>query len=151
MPLNDQTKLGLANRFTVTIDFATYNLGSWAQADGLDVKWDVAEYRAGDNGNSRWYFPGNTQYSTIRLTRAACEDSQKVKKWLSDTSFTWKPYSGKIVLHDSAGAPVMDWELQQVMPVKWSISGFDAGASKVATETLELAHLGFLEDAKTLS
>ena len=37
MPLNDQTKLGLANRFTVVIDFASYNLGSWAQADGLDV------------------------------------------------------------------------------------------------------------------
>jgi phage tail-like protein len=150
MPLNDQTKLGLANRFTVTIDFATYNLGSWSQADGLDVKWDVAEYRAGDQGNARWYFPGNSQYTTIRLTRAACEDSKKVKKWLSDTSFQWKPYSGKIVLHDSAGSPVMDWELQHVMPVKWSISGFDAGASKVATETLELAHLGFLEDAKTL-
>lgn len=151
MALNDATKLGLANRFTVTIDFATYNLGSWAQADGLDVKWDVAEYRAGDGGNSRWYFPGNTQYSMVRLTRAACEDSQKVKKWLSDTSFTWKPYSGKIVLHDSGGAAVMDWELQQVMPVKWSISGFDAGASKVAIETLELAHHGFLEDAKSLA
>lgn len=148
MPLKDQTKLGLANRFAVTIDFATYDLGSWAQADGLDVKWDVAEYRAGDHGNDRWYFPGNTQYSTIRLTRAACEDSQTVKKWLSDTSFKWQPYSGTIVLHDSGGKPVMHWDLKDVMPVKWSITGFDAGASRVATETLELAHLGFLEDSK---
>jgi phage tail-like protein len=149
-PLSDSSKLGLANRFTVKIDFASYDLGSWAQADGLDVKWDIAEYRAGDGGNVRWYFPGNTQYSTLRLTRAACEDSKTVKKWLSETSFTWKPYSGKVVLHDSAGAPVMDWTLQHVMPVKWSITGFDAGASKVATETLELAHHGFLDDAKTL-
>jgi phage tail-like protein len=53
-------------------------------------------------------------------------------------------------LHDSGGAPVMEWTLQHVMPVHWTISGFDASASKVATETLELAHLGFLEDQKTL-
>ena len=46
MPLNDATKLGLANRFSVTIDFAAYDLGSWAQVDGLTVKWSVAEYRA---------------------------------------------------------------------------------------------------------
>jgi phage tail-like protein len=148
--LNDASKLGLANRFTVKIDFASYDLGSWAQADGLSVKWDIAEYRAGDGGNNRWYFPGNTEYAAIKLTRAACEDSKTVKKWLSDTSFQWKPYSGTITLHDSGGAPVMEWTLTHVMPVRWNISGFDASASRVATETLELNHLGFLEDQKTL-
>jgi phage tail-like protein len=148
MPLNDTSKLGLANRFSVTIDFARYDLGSWAQADGLSVKWSVAEYRAGDAGNLRWYFPGNTEYSTIKLTRAASEDSKKVKQWLDDTSFQWKPYTGHIVLHDSGAKEIMTWELQQVMPVHWQIVPFDAMASKVATETLELSHLGFLADHK---
>jgi phage tail-like protein len=146
MPLNDTSKLGLANRFSVTIDFSRYNLGSWAQADGLSVKWSVAEYRAGDGGNQRWYFPGNTEYTSIKLTRAASMESQAVKKWLDDTSFKWQPYSGQIVLHDSGGAVVMTWELQHVMPVHWQILGFDAMASKVATETLEIAHEGFLSD-----
>ncbi|HEY2672856.1 MAG TPA: phage tail protein [Rugosimonospora sp.] len=150
MPLNDATKLGLANRFSVTIDFAAYDLGSWAQVDGLTVKWSVAEYRAGDAGNARWYFPGNTEYTTVKLTRAASEDSKAVKKWLSDTSFKWQPYTGHVVLHDSGGAEIMEWTLQHVMPVHWQIVGFDAMASKVATESLELAHLGFLEDAKSL-
>lgn len=150
MPLNDASKLGLANRFSVTIDFSAYDLGSWAQADGLSVKWNVAEYRAGDAGNARWYFPGNTEYNSVKLTRAASEDSKAVKKWLDDTSFNWKPYTGHVVLHDSGGAPIMEWELQHVMPIHWQIVGFDAMASKVATETLELAHLGFLQDAKSL-
>ena len=76
MPLNDASKLGLANRFSVTIDFSTYDLGSWAQADGLSVKWNVAEYRAGDGGQrQRWYYPGNTEYRPIKLTRAASADS----------------------------------------------------------------------------
>jgi phage tail-like protein len=148
MPLNDASKLGLANRFSVTIDYSAYDLGSWAQADGLSVKWNVAEYRAGDGGNARWYFPGNTEYGTIKLVRAASEDSKAVKKWLDDTSFNWKPYTGQVVLHDSGANEIMTWELAHVMPVHWQIVGFDAMASKVATETLELAHLGFLSDKK---
>jgi phage tail-like protein len=146
MPLSDGTMLGMANRFTVEISNGEYNLGSWAQVDGLDVKWDMAEYRAGDNGNDRWYFPANTHYSVVRLTRAASKESESVRKWLDSTSFTWKPQVATIWLHDSAGAKVMPWELRHAMPLRWSITGFDAGASRVATETLELNHRGFLKD-----
>jgi phage tail-like protein len=146
MPLNDASKLGLANRFSVTIDFKKYDLGSWAQAEGLSVKWSVAEYRAGDAGNLRWYYPGNTEYTTIKLTRAASAESASVKKWLDDTSFNWAPYTGEVVLHDSGNSPIMTWDLVHVMPVHWQITSFDAMASKVATETLELAHMGFLSD-----
>jgi hypothetical protein len=32
------------------------------------------------------------------------------------------------------------------MPAKWSVVGFDASTSKIATEQLEVVHMGFLED-----
>ncbi|HSH23632.1 MAG: phage tail protein [Actinomycetota bacterium] len=146
MPINDDTQLGLANRFKVTIDKSDYDLGSWAKVEGLDVKWDLVEYRSGDGANNRWYFPGKTDYSTIKLTRAACKDTGTVKKWLTATSFEHEAHSGKIELLDSKNGKVADWTLKNVLPLKWSITGFDASASKVATETLELAHLGFLDD-----
>jgi phage tail-like protein len=146
MPLGDATMLGMANRFRVKIDNTPWDLGSWAQVDGLDVKWDVAEYRAGDAGNDRWYFPANTHYSVVKLTRAASAESKQVRSWLESTSFKWTPQTGKIELLDAASQPVTDWELRHVMPVRWSITGFEAGASRVATETLELAHMGFLQE-----
>ena len=108
MPLNDASKLGLANRFSVTIDQKKYDLGSWAQADGLSVKWSIAEYRAGDAGNQRWYFPGTTEYTTVKLTRAASTESASVKKWLDDTSFNWKPCSGEVILHNSSNTAIMN-------------------------------------------
>jgi phage tail-like protein len=150
MPLSDATMLGMSNRFTVEISNGQYNLGSWAQVDGLDVKWDMAEYRAGDAGNDRWYFPANTHYSVVKLTRAASAESKSVRAWLDSTSFKWEPQTATVWLHDSTGAKVVDWELKQVMPVRWSITGFDAGASRVATETLELNHRGFLADEMKL-
>ncbi|WP_035791596.1 phage tail protein [Kitasatospora mediocidica] len=148
MPLSDSSTLALANRFAVKVDGnKSYDLGSWSKVDGLDVQWKMCDYRAGDAGNNRWYFPGFTEYSTIKLVRAVCDDSKKVKAWLDSNSFKTAPYMGSISLMDPANKEVMKWELRQIVPSKWSISGgFEAGASKVALEMLELTHLGFLED-----
>ncbi|BFU47455.1 phage tail protein [Krasilnikovia sp. MM14-A1004] len=150
MALGDTTMLGVANRFSVKIDNGAWDLGSWAQVDGLDVKWDMAEYRSGDGGNNLWYFPGNTHYSVVKLTRAVSAESQTVRKWLSSTSFTWAPQTASVTVFDSSGAPAMAWDLKHIMPQRWSVSGFEAGASRVVTETLELVHRGFLDDEKKL-
>ncbi|MCB5164593.1 phage tail protein [Streptomyces bambusae] len=146
MPLNDDSTLALANRFLVHIENAEYNLGSWAQVQGLDVQWKMADYRAGDAGNDRWYFPGFTEYTPLKLTRAACSDSSKVQAWLSSNSFKSKAQTGHITLMDPHNKPVIKWEMRRIIPVKWSIASFEAGQSKVALETLELQHLGFLSD-----
>jgi phage tail-like protein len=140
------TTVAMANRFVVYIDKGDYDLGSWSKVQGLDVQWDVAEYRAGDAGNDRWYFPGNTKYQTVKLERAACPDSETVRKWLSETSFKWQAQTGAIRLFDANGSRVMEWTLRDVMPTKWSMAGFEAGQSRVALETLELHHRGFLDD-----
>jgi len=148
MPLAAETQLGMSMRFTVKIDEKKYDLGSWSKVSGLDVTWDLVEYRAGDGPkNERWYFPGLTKYSTIKLERAVQDaDTKSVRKWLEENSFKHKVTSGKVELLDAKLAPVMDWTLRHVIPIKWSISPFDSSANKVALETLELAHMGFLEN-----
>lgn len=145
MALAEQAKLGLSMRFSVSI--SSYELGSWMKVEGLKVSWEVCEYRAGDAKNLRWYFPGYTKYETIKLSRAACkDDTDKVKAWLNSNSFKTEVQVGSIELRDSTDTAVATWDLNNVMPVMWNVSGFDATANKVAIETLELAHLGFLTD-----
>jgi phage tail-like protein len=154
MALTDTTQVGLANRFVVSMTgMKKYDLGSWSKADGLDVTWDVAEYRAGDGGNDRFYFPGNTKYTNVKLVRAISDETKKVREWLDANSFNFEPFVGVIKIKDAKGddIPGADWELRDVMPVKWSVSSMDAGASSVSIETLELAHRGFLKDEKKLS
>jgi len=154
MPLSDTSQVGLSNRFVVSMSGKSEDdLGSWSKAEGLDVTWDVAEYRMGDGGNDRLYFPGNTKYTNIKLARAVSEEFEKTKKWLDSTSWEWEPFEGFIELFTSAGAgvPAAKWTLRDVMPSKWSINTFDAGASQVAIETLELVHKGFLADERKLA
>ena len=51
--------------------------------------------------------------------------------------------SGVITAMDSRGDPVLSWELTGVLPVRWTGPSLNADSSKVAIETLELAHHGF--------
>lgn len=152
MGLTDTSSIGLANRFVVSMSGKSeYDLGSWTKAEGLDVAWDIAEYRMGDGGNDRLYFPGNTKYTNVRLIRGVSEETEKVKAWLNKNSWEMEVFTGSIQLYTTAAKKVTEWTLRDVMPAKWSITSFDAGASQVAMETLELVHRGFLEDERKLS
>ncbi len=73
------------------------------------------------------------------LTRTTGADSQLVKDWLSDNSHSFTPTTVTITDVDLAGGPPTTWTLEDALPVKWSLAAFDAGASKVAIETLELS------------
>jgi phage tail-like protein len=149
MPITDTTLIGAANRFLVSIIPDGFSLGSWQKAEGLDVTWDMPDYRAGDGGNQRWYFPANTKYQSVKLIRAACDQSHLVRDWLNKNSFNHSLSRCNVLikLYDaSGGTPMVEWELRNAQPKKWSINSMDAGASAVSIETLEFEHEGFLED-----
>jgi phage tail-like protein len=157
MALNDTSIVGLVNRFTVTIDGQkVYNLGSWYKVDGLEVTWDVPDARVGDQVNYRFFAPANTKYVPVKLSRAANDaDSAQVRAWLNETQRAHVVGNlATIKLQDAnhtKDAGVIEWELRNVMPAKWSISTFDAAGSAVAVEILELQHEGFLEVGPILS
>lgn len=148
--LSDTTKVGLANRFLVTIMPQKFSLGSFQKCEGLDVTWDMPDYRTGDAGNARWFFPANTKYTSVKLIRAVSDDSNFVREWLDSNSFNFGATRSSVTieLFDSTGAPpaLLTWDLQNAQVKKWSISNMDAGASAISVETLEFEHEGFLND-----
>jgi phage tail-like protein len=147
MPIAESAMLGLVNRFHVKVTPGDHDLGSWSKVDGLDVTFEVPEYRAGDAWNFRWFFAGSTKYSNVKLSRAAVsKDTPHVHDWLSDIAKKGKPGEVTIELRDAHHEPVHSWTLKNAMPVKWNISGFEAGGSQVAVESLEIGHIGFLDD-----
>jgi phage tail-like protein len=146
MAISDSSKLGLVNRFELIVE-GSVPLGSWAWFEGLDVTWDVCDYRPGDQGNELYYALGKPTFSRIRARRAASkEDTPKVRDWLSKNSFKHQAITAAIILKDSANEEVNTWNLRRVLPTKWSITSFDSTASAVAAETLEFVHNGFLDD-----
>lgn len=146
--LFDQT--AMSHRFVVQIDMSDYDLGTWSKVVGLTVTWPKYKYRAGDN-NDELVMPGNAEYATIKLSRAASSSSATVQEWLRTTSREHELLSGGIHMVDYLGMTVITWELKQFFPVGWSISDFDSASGRPVIETLELAHTGFLNDEAVLS
>lgn len=140
---------GMTHRFIVVIDNPTYDLGYWQKASGLSVTWATCRYQAGDQGNEFWLYPGTTTYENIKLTRPISPASNVTQAWLSATSANMMPLSGAIMLCASMGVPVITWRLYQFFPVNWQVGEFTAENGRVVTETLELAHTGFLDDQIT--
>jgi phage tail-like protein len=145
MGLLNNLPIGMGHHFSVVIDNPTFDLGTWSKASGLQVSWNIVDYRVGDQGNQFWIIPGTTKYSNIKLSRAACADSNMVQMWLAQTSNNPSPLTGAISLV-TMGIPIVVWQLKEFFPIGWSITDFDADQGKPAIETLELVHGGFLFD-----
>ena len=130
-------------RFNVTTDGDAHDLGSWSKVSGLDVSWDIAEYRSGGAANvSRWFFPGNTKYGTVKLSRSSSSETDLVFVWLRHIAETGDSPALVITLFDQAGNAVVRWQLENVLPRKYTVGGLNSEGTDVAIESLVLSHEG---------
>jgi len=140
---------GLAYRFTVSI--ANQDFGMWQSCSGLKVEFKPTEIKTGGHYHGARYLPGELVYPKVVLKRAVeAKESEKLQKWLVATAKAWlrdertQGSLAKVSLFNSYGDVVMSWSLANARPSAWSGPDLDAGASKVAIETLELVHEGFV-------
>jgi phage tail-like protein len=134
--------------FEVTID--GHELGFWSKVDGLAVKFEIAEYRAGDGSNRRWIEPAYTTYTNVKLGRATTlRYTKQIMDWVQKSQFKSDKVTAEIkgwpFWHKKKDPSLaVKWTLHGVLPVAWSGPVFDNHGGAVAMETLELAHEGFL-------
>ena len=144
---------GLAMRFKVEV--SGLDLGSWSACKGLKVELKATEVKEGGSYWSVRHLPDRITYQNVTLERAVHpQDSQTVLAWLRQVATQWQndaadgeSYSAgtaTITLQGAAGQNVMKWDLTGVYPVSWTGPTLSATDNKVALETLELAHQGFL-------
>lgn len=134
---------GQSLRFRVKLDGGA-DLGDWSKCDGLTVEYETFPYKEGGENAFIHEIPGRAKYQHIKLTRPLNKDSKKVTDWLASMGVEVRRETAEIAALDPQGQPIASWSLDGVYPVKWSGPSLDIGNNQVATETLELAHNGFL-------
>ena len=135
-----ETALGL--RFKVSIDGQDF--GNWQKCDGLTMEYDIHEYKEGGENGYVHRLPGRVKYENIKLTRPIDEHTARVTMWVASMQVMVLPGTGQISVLDPAGEAVADWHLIGVYPVRWSGPTLDVDGNQLATETLEIAHNGFM-------
>jgi phage tail-like protein len=134
---------GQTMRFQVKLDGGA-DLGNWSKCDGLAIEYETVEYKEGGENGYVHRIPGRAKYQNIKLTRPLNQDTKKVTAWIASLRAAVQRQTAQISALDTEGKVIASWNLDGVYPVKWNGPSLDVGNNQVATESLELAHNGFL-------
>lgn len=132
-------------RFVVQID--DIELGSFNSCEGLGAEVVMEQREEGGNNAFVWQLPTRVKYPNIKLTRPLTADTKKVTEWLAKTVVGGRaePKTGLIRAMTGDGEKVAEWGLLDVVPVRWTGPSLNPESPKVATETIEIAHHGFVD------
>lgn len=132
--------------FVVKID--DESLGSFSSCDGLGCEFVMEQREEGGSNGMVWQLPSRIKYSNVKLSRPVTKDSAKITKWFAGMAAGVKRKTATIEARTLEGTVIVSWALDGVVPVRWSGPQLSSDSPKVATETIELAHHGFLGSAK---
>lgn len=129
--------------FVVTIDDAS--LGAFSSCEGLGCEVVMETREEGGNNGFVWQLPSRLKYGNIKLTRPLGADTSKIAAWVSSVATGYERKTAVIQAMRADATLVAEWSLVDVVPVRWTGPSLSADSPKVLTETLEIAHHGFLE------
>jgi phage tail-like protein len=128
--------------YVVKID--DQNAWAFSSCDGLGCEVVMEQREEGGNNGFVWQLPTRLKYSNIKLSRPVTNDSVKITGWIAGMAGGVKRKTATIEARTLSGTVIARWSLLDVVPVRWTGPQLSADSPKVATETLELAHHGFL-------
>lgn len=137
---NDEPWVGVC--FAVELD--KESIGTFSTCEGLGLEVVMEQREEGGNNAMVWQLPTRMKFSNIKLSRPVGRDSEKLIKWISAALGGIRPTTAVIKAMRSDGEAIATWSLDGVVPVRWTGPSLNLDSPKVFTETLEIAHHGFL-------
>jgi phage tail-like protein len=128
--------------FAVSID--DDSLGTFNSCEGLGIEVVLESREEGGNNSMVWQLPSRLKYPTIKLSRPLGKQTVKIAQWFASMINGVEPRTATISAMTLDGTVIARWGLLGVVPVKWSGPSLNLDSPKVATETIEIAHHGFL-------
>ena len=119
-------------------------LGTFSSCEGLGVEVVLEQREEGGFNSQVWQLPTRLKYTNIKLTRPLSADTNKIAEWFASMTTGVMRRTATIVAMTADDQVVARWGLADVVPVRWSGPSLNLDSPKVATETSEIAHHGFL-------
>lgn len=137
-------------RFRYKVEIEGIEVAGFSEVTGVDASVDVIEYREGDMVQTPMKFPGLMKYGNITLKKGLISGDKTIYDWMmagltGSTEMTRKTVTISMLGPD--GTPKASWRAINAWPVKYTGPDFNATASEVAVETLEIAHEGLTRES----
>jgi phage tail-like protein len=126
--------------YNFAVEIGSVIQGNFKEMSGLSISRAVNDYREGHEGTLQpRKLPGLRSLSNITLKRGMV-DGEEIWKWFekkrTDDGFR---QDVNIVVYDDQFEQVARWTLTGAWCVRWSAPSFDATATSLAMEELEIA------------
>jgi phage tail-like protein len=127
--------------FNFKVEFDGLTIGSFRECSGLTADGNSVDYREGTD------FPrhvrklvGLQTYSNITLKKGYTTNTELWDWYTNIVNGVPDRRNGSIILMDEARKPVMRWSVENAWIKKIEAPSFNATASEVAVESVELVH-----------
>jgi phage tail-like protein len=134
---------GTSVHFSLQID--NIDLGDWNTCSGLGCEVEMEQHQEGGNNTFVWQLPSSLRYSNVTLTRPLTKDTKKITTYLSTLTERVRRGTAQIAARQPDKDILVQWGLTDVVLVRWTGPSFDPNQPQVASESIELAHHGFLD------
>lgn len=136
-----RTEPGLIYKFFLEIDYMF--VAEFSEMGGISVTREVKEFQEGGVNDHVHMLPGRIKHGNITL-KTGITYNPMLWTWLHKGEYDAKVQriNVSIVLGNTLGKRVRQWDVLGAYPVKYSTSGLNTSQSEIAIETLELAHNG---------
>lgn len=117
--------------------------GAFAEVTGLEATMEPKVIKEGGRNYGVAQRAGGTSFATVVLKRGISTSQNLWQVFNTLAIGTFAPrMQVTINMFDLDGSPVMAWQLDRAMPIKYKFSDFNARAAEVGIEELHLAHEG---------
>lgn len=130
-------------KFRYKVEIDGLEAGGFSEATGFDASIDVIEYREGDmTAETPMKIAGLKKYGNITL-KQGLTDSRVMYDWLAaGVNGEVQRKTLTLTLLNDTQAPAASWQIINAWPTKYTAPDFNAMASEIAIESIEIAHEG---------
>ena len=125
--------------------------GAFAEVTGLEATMEPKTIKEGGRNYGVAQRAGQTSFATVVLKRGISTNRNLWQVFNTVSTGTFAPrMQVTINMFNIDGTPVMAWQLDRAMPIKFKFADFNARAAEVGIEELHLAHEGLSTVAPTV-
>jgi phage tail-like protein len=131
-----------ATAFRFTVRFDNFPPGGFSDCTGLTMETETQDYREGGVNTHVWKFATRSKQANLTLKRGIV--SKALWDWYQDINRGKMQFrNGSVLVHDPSGSDdLIEFQILQAFPVKWSGPELSAMGNSIAVETVEFAHQG---------
>ncbi len=130
-------------KFRYKVEIDGLEAGGFSEVTGFDASIEEIPYREGDmTAETVMKFPGLKKYGNITL-KQGLTDSTVLYDWITTgINGEIERKTLTITLLDETQSPAASWQIINAWPTKYTAPDFNATASEVAIESIEVVHEG---------